>query len=47
MSMNMYLYLTSEMDLLTWSFMVVKSDVGILTFPGYSIRFPPEVSFVL
>ena len=33
-SMHMYLDLTSEMALLTWSFMVVKSDVGVLTYPG-------------
>ena len=30
----MYLNLTSEMVLLTWSFMVVKSDVGVMTYPG-------------
>ena len=35
------------MALLTWSFMVVKSDVGVLTYPGYAIRFPPVVSLVL
>ena len=47
MSMHMYLDLTSEMALLTWSFMVVKSDVGVLTYTGKSIRFTPVVSIVL
>ena len=32
--MHMYLDLTSDMALFTWSFMVVKSDVGVLNFPG-------------
>ena len=29
--MHMYLNLMSEMELLTWSLMLVKSDVGVLT----------------
>ena len=33
-SMQMYHDLMSEMTLLTRSFMVVKSDVGVLTYPG-------------
>ena len=34
MSMYMYLNLKSDMALLTWSFMVVKSDVVVLTSTG-------------
>ena len=45
--MHMYLDLMSEMALLTCNFMDVKSDVGVLTSTGYSIRFTPVVSFVL
>ena len=33
-SVHTYLDLTYEMDLLTWSFMVVKSNVGVLKSPG-------------
>ena len=33
-SMQMYLYLMSDMALFTWSFIVVKSDVGVLNSPG-------------
>ena len=32
--MHMYLDLMSKMLLLTCIFMVVKSDVGVLTYPG-------------
>ena len=32
--MHIYLDLMSEMALLTCSFMVVKSDAGVLTSPG-------------
>ena len=32
--MHMYLDLMSEMELLKCSFMVVESDVGVLTSPG-------------
>ena len=32
--MHMYRDLTSEMVLLTWIFMVVNSDVGVLTSHG-------------
>ena len=45
--MHMYLDLTSEMELFKWSFMVVKSDVGVLNSPGLSIRLPPAVILVL
>ena len=33
-SMHMYLDVTSEMALFTWSFVVVKYDVGVMTSPG-------------
>ena len=46
-SMHMYLNLMYDMVLLTCSFMVVKSDVGVLTSPGLYISFPPAVSLVL
>ena len=45
--MHMYHDLTSEMALLTCSFIVVKSDVGVLTCTEKSIRFPPAASLVL
>ena len=32
--MHMYLYLMSEMVMLTCSYMVVKSYVGVLNYPG-------------
>ena len=41
--MHIYLTLTSDMALFTFSFMVVKSGVGVLTYPGYYIRFTPAV----
>ena len=47
MSMHMYLDLTSDVELLMWSFMMDKSDVGVLTSIGLFIRFPPTVSLVL
>ena len=47
MSMYMYLDLMSDMDMLTCSSIVVKSDVGVMDSPGYYIRFPPAVSLVL
>ena len=31
--MHIYLYLTSEIALLTYSFMVVKFDVGVMNSP--------------
>ena len=34
MYMYMYLDLMSDIALFTWSFMAVKSDVGVLTSPG-------------
>ena len=43
---HMYLDLMSEMAMLTWSFMVVKSDVGVMNSTGLSIKFPPSVSLV-
>ena len=43
--MHMYLDLTSGIELLTWSFMVNKSDIGVLTSPGLSIGFLPAVIF--
>ena len=46
-SMHMYLDFTSEMALFIWSFIVVKSDVGVLTSPGYYIIFPLAVNLVL
>ena len=33
-SIHIYLYLTSEMALFIWTFMVVKSDVGVLSSTG-------------
>ena len=33
-SMHRYLDLTSDMALFTWSFMVVKYDVGVMTSSG-------------
>ena len=45
--MQMYLALTSEMELLIWSFNVVKYVVGMLIAPVYYIIFPPAVSLVL
>ena len=42
--MHRYLDLISETLLLTCSFLVVKSDVGVLTYCGWYIRFPPTVS---
>ena len=45
--MHMYPYLTSDMAILLWSFIVVKSDVGVLISPGKSIRLPPAVNLVL
>ena len=35
------------MALLTWSFMVVKFDVGVLTSSEYSKIFSPAVSLVI
>ena len=32
--MHMYLDFISEMALLACSFIVVKSDVGVMTYPG-------------
>ena len=46
-SMHTYLDLTSEMALFICSFMVMKSDVGVLISPGLSIRFFPAASLVL
>ena len=43
----MYLNVMSDIVLFTWSFMVVMSEVGVLTSPGYSSRFPPAMSLVL
>ena len=43
----MYLDLISDMALLTCSFIVVKSNVGMLNSPGQSIIFPPVVRLVL
>ena len=37
--MHMYLDLIFDMDLLTSIFILVKSDVGVLTSPGWSIIF--------
>ena len=42
--MHIYLDLMSEMDLLIFSFNVVKSDVDVLTSHGSSISFPLAVS---
>ena len=47
MSMHMYLDLMSEMDLLKCSFILAKSDVGVLTFPKQSIIFPSSGSLDL
>ena len=43
----MYLNLMLEMALLICSFIVVKSDVGVLTYTGQSVIFNPSVSLVL
>ena len=46
-SMCMYLNLMSDMALFTCSFIVVKSDVGVMTSPVYSMRFTPaEILFL-
>ena len=45
--MHMHLDLKSEMALFICIFMVVKSDVGVLTSPGQPIRSPPAASLVL
>ena len=45
--MHMYLDVMSDIVFFTWSFMVVMSEVGVLTSPGYSSRFPPAMSLVL
>ena len=37
----------SEMVLLTWTFMVVKFDVGVLNSPVQSLIFPPAMIIVL
>ena len=46
MSMQMYFYLMLEMALFKCSFIVFKSDVGVLTSPGYYMIFTPSVSLV-
>ena len=43
----MYRDFMLEMDLFTCSFTVVKYGVGVLNYPGYSMRFPHTVSLVL
>ena len=43
----MYWYLMSEMTMFTCSFIVVKYDVGLLAYPGWSMGFPPSVILVL
>ena len=45
--MYMYRDFMLEMDLFTCSFTVVKYGVGVLNYPGYSIRFIPAASLVL
>ena len=45
--MHMYLNVMSEMALLTCSFIVVKSYVGVLNCFGYSIIFSPAVILAL
>ena len=45
--MHMYNDLMSEMALFILSFIVVKSDVGVLISPGWSMIFTPTVIIVL
>ena len=45
--MHMYLNFIPDMELLTYSFIVVKSGVGVLNSPGKSIIFTPAVSLLL
>ena len=45
--MHMHLDLKSDMALFICIFMVVKSDVGVLTSPGQPIRFPTAANLVL
>ena len=45
--MYMHRDLMSEMALLTYSFVVVKSDVVVTNSPGYYIRFTLAISLVM
>ena len=47
MSKHMYIDLMPDIALLTYCFIVVKSDVGVMNYPGWYIIFPPAVSIVL
>ena len=47
MSIHTYRDLMSDMKLFTCSLVVVKSDVGVMNSPGYSIILLLDVSLVL
>ena len=46
-SMYMYIILMLKMLMFTCSLIVVKSDMGVLNSPWYSMRFTPAVTFAL